>query len=254
MKFVIIEDEPFAQRELQRLIEAEVPEADIVAVLESLEECRSFFAKSPKVDLVFMDIQLADGNSFELLEKGSFDYPVVFTTAYDAFALKAFELNSIDYLLKPIDENKLKHAIEKWKKLAGTDAGMQEKLEFMLSMMKQPETPVFKDRFLVRIGDSFKRVEQQEIAYFKAEGNDTEVFLISGQGYVVDYTLDKLEALLNPSEYFKISRNYLVKAESVTHLEKYGNGQLALELKPTQEERVLVSRSKYHDFLNWMGK
>jgi DNA-binding LytR/AlgR family response regulator len=254
MKFVIIEDEPFAQRELQRLIEAEVPEADIVAVLESVEECQAFFAESPKVDLVFMDIQLADGNSFELLETGSFDYPVVFTTAYDAFALKAFELNSIDYLLKPVDETKLKHAIGKWKKRAGTDAGMQEKLEFMLSMMKQPETPVYKSRFLVRIGDQFKRVEAEEIAYFKAEGNDTEVFLNVGPGYVVDYTLDKLEALLNPDDFFKISRNYLVKADAVKHMEKYGNGQLALELIPAQAERVLVSRSKYHDFLNWMGK
>lgn len=255
MKAAIVEDEPFAQKELQAMLEEEHPDIEVIKTLDSVDACLDFFGAHPQVDVVFMDIQLADGSSFDLLEEMSFSYPVIFTTAYDAFALKAFEMNSIDYLLKPIQTADLSRAIERFQQRVGTNDSWQIKLEAVLdSMRTAPTEKEYRKHFLVKIGERFKRIEVSEVAYFMVDGNDVELINRSGQRFVIDFSMETLEGEVDPRDFFRINRSVLVHQQSIKEMQRYGNGQMALTLEPELNERVLVSRSRFNDFLNWMGR
>jgi len=255
MKVLIVEDEPYAQNELKRLLERTGCGATVVDCIDSVEDTVAWLNSNPAPDLLFLDIQLSDGLSFEIFNRVEVAAPVIFTTAYDEYAIRAFKVNSIDYLLKPIKLYELTRAIEKFKKLTvqyGQPApGLKlEQIEKLLDLNK----PKFKTRFIAKVGDQIKHIETKKIAYFRAE--DNEVMLITQQNnrYIIDYSLDQLAGLLDPDDFCRINRSYIVSPGSIKKISKYFNSRLHLELEPATEDTVLISRVKVPEFMNWIDK
>jgi DNA-binding LytR/AlgR family response regulator len=254
MKILIIEDEPFAQQELVRLLRQAGLDFQLLATIDTIEESVEWFQSNPAPDLVFLDIQLADGISFDIFRQVKMESPVIFTTAYDEYAIRAFQLNSIDYLLKPIKPGELKTALDK---LAGmkqqfSDAKghiTDDQLDKLLNMVTGH---TYKTRFLVKLGDELKSIDTAEIAYFKAEDNVVFLFTVKGKRYIIEHTLEELEQQVDPSEYFRLNRSFLASMKSIKKINKYFNSRLALELEPATEEKVIISRRKVQPFLEWL--
>ena len=255
MKILIIEDEPLAQAELKRLLDGLDVEIDILDVLDSVELAIDWFSANEEPDLVFLDIQLSDGLSFEIFEHVRFKSPVIFTTAYDEYAIKAFQLNSIDYLLKPIRPQALQQAIDKFSLMKDVYKGeetvsispaqIQELLKF-----SQPAS--YKTRFVAKVGDTIRHIPVDDVAYFFAE--DNVVFLVAKKGskQIIDYSLEELSKVVDPARFFRLNRSYIVDIDSVAKVSKYFNSRLAIELIPPANDQVLVSRVKVPDFIKWM--
>ncbi|MCF8254070.1 MAG: LytTR family DNA-binding domain-containing protein [Bacteroidia bacterium] len=254
MKFVIIEDEPHARNEIKRILTKIEPQHQIVAELESVSEAIEYLGLNQDFDLLFLDIQLSDGLSFDIFNEIKVNKPVIFTTAYNDYAIKAFELNSIDYLLKPIEPNQLQKALEKFKEL---NTQNKQKTPFNgddLRALLGIEKKGYKSRFLIKIGDQFKYIPAQEIAYFYADRNTIYLVDLEQKKYIVDYRLDQLEEQLNPTDFFRVTRSYIVHIQSIVKVHKYFNSRLSLELKPEVGEQLLVSRIKVESFLAWLDK
>ena len=254
MKALIIEDEPHARTELKRLLGKVAPDVEVVAETDSVAETVLFLQSGKEFDLVFADIQLSDGLSFDIFSKVEVTQPVIFTTAYNEFAIKAFELNSIDYLLKPIEEKQLQRALDKLRKMKGSMEATSltltaEKLKELLSSKRE-----YKSRFVIKTGDQFRYITTSDIAYFMAD--EGMVYAVDKQGtrLLVDYKMEELELLLNPSEFFRINRGCTVHIQSVQKVHKYFNSRLSIDLQPKTAEPVLVSRLKVDDFLTWMDQ
>jgi DNA-binding LytR/AlgR family response regulator len=254
MKALIIEDEPHARTELKRLLTKVAPDVEVVAETDSVAETVLFLQSGKEFDLVFADIQLSDGLSFDIFSKVEVTQPVIFTTAYNEFAIKAFELNSIDYLLKPIEEKQLQRALDKLRKMKGSMEATSltltaEKLKELLSSKRE-----YKSRFVIKTGDQFRYITTSDIAYFMAD--EGMVYAVDKQGtrLLVDYKMEELELLLNPSEFFRINRGCTVHIQSVQKVHKYFNSRLSIDLQPKTAEPVLVSRLKVDDFLTWMDQ
>jgi DNA-binding LytR/AlgR family response regulator len=254
MKILIIEDEPFAQQELQRLLRQAGVEFELLACLDTVEDSVEWIRENPPPDLVFLDIQLADGLSFDIFNKVKLKSPVIFTTAYDEYAIRAFKLNSIDYLLKPIKLDELKEALEKLDSLKSQfsmKAGgvNEEQIRKVVSMLSGDK---YKSRFLVKLGDQIITVDAEKVAYFKAEEN--VVFLVesSGKRYIIDHTLESLENNVDPSRFFRLNRGYLAEIRSIKKVNRYFNSRLSIDLEPAPGERVLVSRKRVSAFLEWL--
>ena len=255
MKALIIEDEPFARAELKRLIKAAGRDVEILDELDTVEESVRWLKENPAPDLIFLDIQLADGISFEIFGQVEVHAPVIFTTAYDEYAIRAFELNSIDYLLKPVQPEMLGKALQKLEMLQRerhtAAAGVsREQLQSLLTTMK----PGYKSRMLVRVGDNLKSVEISEVAYFLAEEDVVFAMLKEGGRYIVDHTLNALEPMLDPGSFFRISRNCIASISAIKKVSKYFNSRLLVELHPPAPERILVSRVRVPDFMKWMDQ
>ena len=254
MKALIIEDEPHARTELKRLLTKVAPDVEVVAETDSVAETVLFLQSGKEFDLVFADIQLSDGLSFDIFRKIEVTQPVIFTTAYNEFAIKAFELNSIDYLLKPIEEKQLQRALDKLRKMKGSMEATSltltaEKLKELLSSKRE-----YKSRFVIKTGDQFRYITTSDIAYFMAD--EGMVYAVDKQGtrLLVDYKMEELELLLNPSEFFRINRGCTIHIQSVQKVHKYFNSRLSIDLQPKTAEPVLVSRLKVDDFLTWMDQ
>ena len=252
MKIVMIEDEPHARMELKRLLKKQLPEATIEAELESVEEGIEWLSEHKNFDLLFLDIQLSDGLSFDIFNAVKVEVPVIFTTAYNEYAIKAFELNSIDYLLKPVEPLQLEKALEKFERTRKktTPAFNGEELRSLLGLEKQPN----KMRFLIKVGDQFKFIPTQEIAYFYADRNTIYLVSTENKKYIVDYKLDELEEQLNSTDFFRITRSFIIHIQSIVKVHKYFNSRLCVEVKPAVEEQLLVSRIKVDAFLMWLDK
>lgn len=253
MKAVIIEDEPHARAELKRLLKLCDDSIEVVQELESVKEATAYLEKKPSIDLLFLDIQLSDGLSFDIFNSLKLDKPVIFTTAYNEYAIKAFELNSIDYLLKPIEPEQLEKAITKLKNLHAketTSSFSGEQLRALLGFEKKQS----KSRFLVKIGDQFKHVAADDIAFFYADRNT--VYLVNNENkkYIVDYRLDDLEAVLDTKFFFRITRGFIVNINAISKVHKYFNSRLLIEVTPAVEEQLLVSRIKVDAFLSWLDQ
>lgn len=256
MKIVIVEDEPFAQQELLRLIKKTGREFELLEMIDSVEDSIDWFGSNPHPDLVFLDIQLADGLSFDIFKEIELKSAVIFTTAYDEFAIRAFELNSIDYLLKPVKQEALEAALKKFDKLK-RDTGREktslseEQLKQLLSLMSAKN---YKNRFLTRIGDQIKSVGSDETAYFKAE--DNVVFLVGNDGhkYIIDHTLEQLDEMIDPGRFFRLNRTFIVAYPSIKKVSKYFNSRLIVTLEPKEDEKVLVSRARAKAFLEWLDQ
>jgi DNA-binding LytR/AlgR family response regulator len=252
MKILIVEDELPAAKRLSKLVKAEKPDIQILDILDSVEATTSWFQNSPSPDLVFMDIQLADGLSFDIFSQTKVSAPVIFTTAYDQYTLKAFKVNSVDYLLKPIDPDELKSALDKFElffqKQQIYDSNGIEKLIETLS------EKTYKERFLVKVGQNLTYINVSDISYFYSEDGSVFALTKNNKRYIIDYTLDQLENVLNPDNFFRINRKFLIEINCIQKISTWFNSRLKLELRPTTEAEVIVSRERVSDFKGWLDK
>ncbi len=247
MKYLIVEDERFAYEELKRMMCRLRPDYELAGHTETVGQTVAFL-KSNTVDLLLLDIRLADGNSFEIFEQTEVKVPVIFTTAYDEHAIRAFKVNSIDYLLKPIDEADLRHALEKFEQLhlKPIPAFDYRKLEELMMGNRK------KNRFLVQIGDTYRHIDTAEIAFFCADEKVVFLHTFSDKAYILDYSLDRLENQLDEKQFFRVSRNCIANIKSIKQISKYFNSRLKLTFQPACPQDVLVSRVRVGDFLKWV--
>ena len=254
MNVLIIEDEPFAQQELIRLLNGIDPDIRVMKCIDSVDESVNYLEGGGKIDLIFMDIQLSDGISFEIFNRTEVTPPVIFTTAYDEYAIKAFKVNSIDYLLKPIEEEDLGRALEKFRKWESKQGGgtffTNQQLEKVLGLYK----PTHKSRLVVKMGDRIKHVEAKDIAYFYSEDKVTFIITTAGERYMLNYSLEQLEQMMSPDDFYRLNRKYIAHIDAIGSIDKYFNSRLKIGLKPEVEDDVLISRTKVSDFLNWLER
>ena len=251
MKAIIIEDENLTAKRLQSLLHKYDPTIQVLEIIPSVQEAVEWFNTHPEPDIVFMDIHLEDDLAFKIFEQIHLHAPVIFTTAYDEYMIKAFKVNSIDYLLKPINYEELVQSIEKFKNLKKQFANpnMETLLQFIGT--KEPE---YKSRFMITVGTRIKSVETEDIAYFYSEEKLTFMVTKEGQQLPIDFSLDKLTSLLNPKNFFRISRQFLVSFESIQSVQAHIKGKLKLELKPACKFEVFVSGDRMSDFKEWLGR
>lgn len=248
IKIVIIEDEPHAQRELTRLLEDSSHDISIIGYADSVEEGIQAISNHT-ADLLFMDIQLSDGLSFEIFEEIDVQTPVIFTTAFDEYAIRAFKVNSVDYLLKPVEPEALEAALDKFTNQKMPQIDMHQVLRAFQHTNKS-----YKTRWAVKVGDKIKTFQEEDIAYFYAD--DDALYLVphDSNAVVIDSTLSHLADKVNPRHFFQISRKILVSYPSIGKVEKYGASQYSVELTPAFPERTLVSRSRTKEFIQWLDQ
>lgn len=252
MKALIIEDEMLTAQRLEAMLKKYDPAIEVLATLPSIAESIQWFTSNPDPDLVFMDIHLEDGQSFGIFEKINLDIPVIFTTAYDEYMIKAFKVNSVDYLMKPINYEELVHAIEKFKRLHKQDEPAGHMDAFMQSI--QPKEQEYKSRFLISIGSKLKAIETNDIQYFYSAEKLSFLVTKDNQRFPVDYSLDKLNVMLDPKDFFRINRQMMVRLSAIDHIHVFPKGRLKLDLLPPMKDEVLVSLDKVTAFKEWLGK
>ena len=259
MKILIVEDEELAVKKLQKTLLSVDETADVVAVTDSIKETVEWLQENPSPDLILMDIEIADGQSFEIFNLVQVKSPVIFTTSYDEYALKAFKVNSVDYLLKPIQKEELQAALDKYKQLKNSyqenNAGTDVSIDSLVNELRQKLQPKeYRKRFLVKHAQKLVSIEVNEIAYFYSDGRLNFFKTTTNKKYVVDYTMDELEEMLDPEKYFRISRSFYVSIDCIDQIHDYFGNRLLLNLKPVVDKEALVSREKVTDFKKWMGK
>ncbi len=251
MKAIIIEDEKLSAEHLSHLITKVDPTMEVLHIFDSVRHSIDAFNEGVKADLLFVDVHLADGLSFEIFSEISIDTPVIFTTAYDEYAIRAFRLNSVDYLLKPIGLEDLRKAIEKFKKFSRNDYSslFDNMVHAFQSINKQ-----YKSRFMIRIGENIVSVKTGEIAHFVFE--DGIVLLATNKNhlYPVDFTLDQLEPMLDPTEFFRINRKVIVNINSIQKTAAYFNSRLKITSSFLIDDNSIVSRERVNDFKAWLGR
>ncbi|GAB3502423.1 LytTR family DNA-binding domain-containing protein [Spirosoma knui] len=262
MNVLIVEDEDLAVRKLQKLVQEVDPSLSITGVTASIEDTVEWMQNNPSPDLIFMDIELADGQSFEIFERTEVRSTVIFTTSYDEYALQAFKVNSIDYLLKPIQKEDLQRSLKKFHDLHrtaqpdGQASNSQpfnlDKLLRELQLQQQPKD--YRKRFLVRQGQRLLSVETSEIAYFYTDERFSFFRTYTNQKFLVDYTLDELADALDPAHFYRINRGVIVTHRSVSQMQPYFGNRLALTMQPAFDKEAIVSREKVSEFKKWMGK
>lgn len=251
MTTIIIEDEKPAARLLQRKLQK--LDVEVGVLLHSVEEAIEWFTINEHPDLIFLDIQLSDGLSFEIFEKVEIKSAVIFTTAYDEYALRAFKLNSIDYLLKPIDEDDLAVAVSKFKSRLPKQETLQLDFEQIKKMLSNPFDKNFKKRFTVKIGQHLKVILVEEIECFFSENKGTYIHTCDNRNFLIETTLELLEQDLDPSEFFRVSRKFIIPLKAIKEIVVHSNSRLKVILPSYKDEEVIVSREKVADFKNWIG-
>jgi len=251
LNIIIIEDEKPAARLLQRKVEK--LGLKVIKMLHSVEESIAWFQNNSHPDLIFLDIQLSDGLSFELFEQIDIKSAVIFTTAYDEYALRAFKLNSIDYLLKPIDEDELSVAILKFKNQFQKNTISNLDFDAIKRMLINPLEKEYKSRFSVKIGQQFKVISIDEIECFYSENKGTYIHTIENRDYLIDSTLEVVEAEINPKEFYRVSRKFIVPLKAVKEILVYSNSRLKIILPTYKDDEVIVSRERVSDFKEWIG-
>lgn len=254
MRVLIIEDEAPAFRRLQKLLEEIQPDIEIIEVLDSVEESMRWFSTNHAPDLIFMDIQLSDGLSFEIFEQVKITQPVIFTTAFDEYMLKAFKVNSIDYLLKPIKIEELAQSMAKFKEMKAA-FGQQNNpdLNTLISQIKMDDRK-YKTRFLVKTGDKLISVETSSIAYFQMRHGVVHLVTLDDKKYLMDQPLDELTQQLDPERFFRANRQFLIHFPAIKTVHKYHKGKLLVELNLTTSEPLTVSTEKATTFKEWLGE
>ena len=249
MKAVIIEDEDIASRRLRNLIMELAPDCEILAHISSVESGHKWFEENPLPDLIFLDIQLNDGYGFDIIDRLDHHPPIIFTTAYNEYAIRGFKYNGLDYLLKPIDKTELSKALNKYiNTTIDRNDHKTTDIEAIRSLFKKE----YKKRFMVKIGNRFHFFNVEDIAFFMADDGVICLYTHNGQKYPVEYTIDQMEELLNPTMFFRINRKYLVSISSVKEIHSYFNSRLLLILNPNQEDKVIVSRERTSNFKQWL--
>jgi len=251
MKIVIIEDEELAARRLEGMIRECDSSIEVIARLESVEDSVEWFRNHPSPDLIFLDIHLEDDLSFAIFEKVKVDAPVIFTTAYDEYAIRAFKMKSIDYLLKPIVQEELARSLDKFHEFSSPKP--QQDMETLFRMFVKPGQPDYKERFSVTIGQKIKTFPINEISWFYSEEGITFMVTNDNHQYPIDFSLDDLTDMLDPKFFFRINRQFIIKMEAIGNIHIYPKSRLKLELKPVSTKEVFVSRDKVTKFKQWLG-
>ncbi|WP_167617612.1 LytR/AlgR family response regulator transcription factor [Maribellus sediminis] len=251
MKVLIVEDEPLAAAQLAAHLSALRPDAEILAVCDTVKAVVDWMSNNEAPQLAFFDIQLGDGLSFDIFEQIDFKTPVIFTTAYNEYAIRAFKVNSIDYLLKPIERPELEKALIKFEQLAkpATTSISPAILAEIIDSIKKQE---YKERFLVKVGMHLRVIETNDILYFYSFEKGTYAKLRDGKDYLLDQSLELVEGMIDPSQFFRINRKYLVALKSINDVVAYSNSRLKLKVKLPNDDDFLVAREKVKDFKNWL--
>ncbi len=254
MKVVIIEDEAYAADILEAMVLEAYPETSVLAKLESIEEAVEWFNINKHPDLVFCDIHLSDGNSFEIFRQVEIKCPVIFTTAYNEYAIEAFKVNSVDYLLKPIKKEELARSIRKYENLKQSHTNLElEKLHKLLqNSVPEKSHSEKKSRFMVKSGQSIKTIPSEKVAYFLAEEGVVLLVTFEGKRFVVNYTLDQLEDLLDPEIFFRANRQLIINIRAVKEVSPYFKGRLHLTLQPSLAGDHIISSNKASVFKEWL--
>lgn len=251
MKAIIIEDEKLSAEHLSNLLKRIDASIEIIAHYDSVKKSVNEFQKGIKADVLFVDVHLADGLSFEIFSNISIDTPIIFTTAYDEYAIKAFKLNSVDYLLKPIGINDLRNAVEKLNKFSNKQQSsvIENIANAYLNLNKQ-----YKNRFMVKMGDSIVSVKTEDVLHFIAEDGITLIVTNTAKRYPIDYTLDQLAELVSPERFFRINRKVFISINSVQKVSSYFNSRLKINSDILEEDAAIVSRERVNDFKTWLDK
>lgn len=253
MNILIIEDEPQAAQRLEKLLAELMPEAKVLAIIDTVKKAVHWFKSNPAPDIVLMDIQLADDISFRIFEQWEVKSPVIFTTAYDEYALKAFKVNSIDYILKPVDKAELKAALAKLKRLSASESGTKTMLE-NIDQAVQMLMKKYKTRFVIKVGEHLKTVEVDAIRYFYSQEKATFCVTDENRNFILDYTLEQLEEMIDPSRFYRINRKYMVSSPAIQDIISYTNSRLRLVLKGSQDKDIIVARERVQEFKSWLDR
>jgi len=251
MNVVIIEDESHAAEKLERQLKELDSKIDVIAKIESVKNAVNWLKKNNS-DLIFLDIHLSDGLCFKIFDEVEIKTPIIFTTAYDQYAIQAFKVNSVDYLLKPINKFDLAQSYEKFREYYQVEGNVDyTSLREMINDMREKK---YQSRFLVVQGDTIKTVLVQDIAYFFAEGKYTFLVEKQGERYLIDTTLEKLNNVLNPEEFFRINRGVIVHLHSIKKMNTWFSRRIKLELIPSFEKETIVSTERVKDFKEWLNQ
>lgn len=251
MRAIIVEDETLAAQNLKGIL-YKIGSIDIIATLESVNETVAWFTLNDSPDILFIDIHLADGSAFEIFDRVKIVCPVIFTTAYDEYALKAFKVNSIDYLLKPIDINSVIKALEKYRRLTGGSGDKGTDLQNLLTYFKK--NIVYKNNFLVPVkGDKLVPLNTDDIAYIFIDYGTVKAISYDDKTYIMDNTLDELEGMINPDMFFRANRQFVISRKSVKDIDLWFNSRLSVNLKVPVPERILVSKARVPEFKSWFA-
>jgi DNA-binding LytR/AlgR family response regulator len=245
MKILVIEDEKPAADRLIRLVLETEPTAEILDTVDSVEATLNYLAANVAPDLLLMDIHLADGSCFEIFKYERIEIPVIFTTAYDEYALQAFKTNALDYLMKPIKQTELAAAFVKFSKMTGSQ---RPNLDVVTSLM----TPQYVERFLIKSGQNYRIVELRDVAYFMSEDKISYAIKLDGKRTALDFTMDKLETMLSPKSFFRLNRQFIVTPRSIEEMTAYSKSRVKVKLLPKNKEEPVVSSERTSDFKRWL--
>ena len=251
MNVIIIEDEKPSARHLQRML-AKL-QIQVTTLLHSVEESIAWFSDNTHPDLIFLDIQLSDGLSFEIFEALEINSAVIFTTAYDEYALQAFKLNSIDYLLTPIDEDDLAKAVTKYKTRMPSRKSVVIDFDKIRSLLVHPLDRSYKKRFSVRVGQHLKLISTEDIECFYSENKGTYLYTCEGRSYLLDMSLEQLDSDLEPRTFFRVSRKFYVNINAIKDMISYTNSRLQIKLKTYNEQEIIVARERVKEFKDWLA-
>lgn len=252
LKIVIIEDEPPAARRLEKMLRIQKPALQVLAQLDSVERCKEFFTAPPEVDLVFMDIQLADGISFEIFSHCQITAPIIFTTAFDDYTLQAFKVNSIDYLLKPIDQDDLDNALQQFDQLIHSPAKVDQTI--IQDLLQSMQQKAYKERFLIKSGQHLSVIQIPEIAYFVSDDGYVQLVTHTNKKHLIEYNLEQLTEIIDPNFFYRINRKFILHIDSIKKINSYFNSRLKLNLQPSASDDVIVSRERVTDFKRWLDR
>ncbi len=256
MNILIVEDELPTRRLLNDMIKKIRPGWNIAGCTSSVEETLEWLEENPQPTLIFLDIQLSDGTAFEIFDKAKVDSFVIFTTAYDEYAIQAFRVNSIDYLLKPVNQEKLTEAIRKYEHLF-EDNIIPEKtaIDYQeLARALESGTNNYRSRLMVNLADGFQKLNTSEIAWLVSSNKITTAVTFDRNHHVVDFTLDKLEKELDPAMFFRANRQYILHMESIQKVENWFNGKLVVKTRPQADDKIVISRERARNFKNWINQ
>ncbi len=251
MNVIIVEDEAIAARRLQRMLEKKG--LHVVGTISSVAELREQINSNDQPDLYFFDIHLNDGIVFEALEDVDFDIPIVFTTAYDQYAIKAFKQNSIDYLLKPIDDEELDTAISKFKKSQKPSLDLTALTSLLSNVNPTTQKPSYRERISVRVGDKIKSLTLDHILFFYSENKMNFLYTTEGRSYPIDQTIESISKELDPKRFYRVNRGYIIAIDAISEVIAYSNSRLKVKIDKASDHDVIVSREKVKDFKLWLG-
>ena len=250
MKAIIIEDEKPAARRLNRLLEE--LNVEVSTMLHSVEESIEWFLNNEHPELIFLDIQLSDGLSFEIFDQVTIKSAIIFTTAYDEYALQAFKLNSIDYLLKPIDDEELEKAVKQYQDFKPEKEKISIDFNDIKKLLVNPVEREYKKRFTARVGQHLKIINADEVECFYSENKGTYAATIDGRNYLLDITLENLEPELSPKTFFRVSRKFYVNINHINDIISYTNSRLQIKMNTFKDQEIIVSRERVKDFKLWL--